>query len=255
MIVEYHREVKQNSEEDVKMIRRIIQIDREKCNGCGACAEACHEGAIAMVDGKAELMRDDYCDGLGDCLPACPTGAITFVEREAAAYDEQAVMENKQKKMRKEGMTLPCGCPGSQSRQIKRAEDPHAGAQCATQESRLSQWPVQIKLVPVNAPYFDGAKLLIAADCTAYAYAAFHERFMRGHITLVGCPKLDGVDYAEKLTEIIRENDVKSVTVVRMEVPCCGGLERAAVTALKNSGKFIPWQVVTVTLDGRLKEE
>ena len=256
MIVEYHREVKQNSEEDVKMIRRIIQIDREKCNGCGACAEACHEGAIAMVDGKAELMRDDdYCDGLGDCLPACPTGAITFVEREAAAYDEQAVMENKQKKMRKEGMTLPCGCPGSQSRQIKRAEDPHAGAQCAVQESRLSQWPVQIKLVPVNAPYFDGAKLLIAADCTAYAYAAFHERFMRGHITLVGCPKLDGVDYAEKLTEIIRENDVKSVTVVRMEVPCCGGLERAAVTALKNSGKFIPWQVVTVTLDGRLKEE
>ena len=255
MIVEYHREVKQNSEEDVKMIRRIIQIDREKCNGCGACAEACHEGAIAMVDGKAELMRDDYCDGLGDCLPACPTGAITFVEREAAAYDEQAVMENKQKKMRKEGMTLPCGCPGSQSRQIKRAEDPHAGAQCSAQEGRLSQWPVQIKLVPVNAPYFDGAKLLIAADCTAYAYAAFHERFMRGHITLVGCPKLDGVDYAEKLTEIIRENDVKSVTVVRMEVPCCGGLERAAVTALKNSGKFIPWQVVTVTLDGRLKEE
>ena len=255
MIVEYHREVKQNSEEDVKMIRRIIQIEREKCNGCGACAEACHEGAIAMVDGKAELMRDDYCDGLGDCLPACPTGAITFVEREAAAYDEQAVMENKQKKMRKEGMTLPCGCPGSQSRQIKRAEDPHAGAQCAVQESRLSQWPVQIKLVPVNAPYFDGAKLLIAADCTAYAYAAFHERFMRGHITLVGCPKLDSVDYAEKLTEIIRENDVKSVTVVRMEVPCCGGLERAAVTALKNSGKFIPWQVVTVTLDGRLKEE
>ncbi len=255
MIVEYHREVKQNSEEDVKMIRRIIQIDREKCNGCGACAEACHEGAIAMVDGKAELMRDDYCDGLGDCLPACPTGAITFVEREAAAYDEQAVMENKQKKMRKEGMTLPCGCPGSQSRQIKRVEESHAGAQCAAQESRLSQWPVQIKLVPVNAPYFDGAKLLIAADCTAYAYAAFHERFMRGHITLVGCPKLDSVDYAEKLTEIIRENDVKSVTVVRMEVPCCGGLERAAVTALKNSGKFIPWQVVTVTLDGRLKEE
>ena len=255
MIVEYHREVKQNSEEDVKMIRRIIQIDREKCNGCGACAEACHEGAIAMVDGKAKLMRDDYCDGLGDCLPACPTGAISFVEREAAAYDEQAVMENKQKKMRKAGMTLPCGCPGSQSRQIKREEDPHAGAQCAAQESRLSQWPVQIKLVPVNAPYFDGAKLLIAADCTAYAYAAFHERFMRGHITLVGCPKLDSVDYAEKLTEIIRENDVKSVTVVRMEVPCCGGLESAAVTALKNSGKFIPWQVVTVTLDGRLKEE
>ena len=237
------------------MIRRIIQIDKEKCNGCGACAQACHEGAIAMVDGKAKLMRDDYCDGLGDCLPACPTGAITFVEREAAAYDEQAVMENKKKKMRKEGMTLPCGCPGSQSRQIKHAEETHEEAHCVAQESRLSQWPVQIKLVPVNAPYFDGAKLLIAADCTAYAYAAFHERFIRGHITLVGCPKLDSVDYSEKLTEIIRENNIKSVTVVRMEVPCCGGLERAAITALKNSGKFIPWQVVTVTLDGRLKEE
>ena len=237
------------------MIRRIIQIDKEKCNGCGACAQACHEGAIAMVDGKAKLMRDDYCDGLGDCLPACPTGAITFVEREAAAYDEQAVMEIKKKKMQKEGMTLPCGCPGSQSRQIKHAEETHEEAHCAAQESRLSQWPVQIKLVPVNAPYFDGAKLLIAADCTAYAYAAFHERFIRGHITLVGCPKLDSVDYSEKLTEIISENNIKSVTVVRMEVPCCGGLERAAITALKNSGKFIPWQVVTVTLDGRLKEE
>lgn len=237
------------------MIRRIIQIDKEKCNGCGACAQACHEGAIAMVDGKAKLMRDDYCDGLGDCLPACPTGAITFVEREAAAYDEQAVMENKKKKMQKEGMTLPCGCPESQSRQINHAEETREEAHCAAQESRLSQWPVQIKLVPVNAPYFDGAKLLIAADCTAYAYAAFHERFIRGHITLVGCPKLDSVDYSEKLTEIIKENNIKSVTVVRMEVPCCGGLERAAITALKNSGKFIPWQVVTVTLDGRLKEE
>ena len=237
------------------MKRRIIEIDQDKCNGCGACAAACHEGAIAMVDGKARLMRDDYCDGLGDCLPTCPTGAITFVEREAAAYDEQAVMENKQRKMRKEGMTLPCGCPGSQSRQINQAEETHEDAHCAAQESRLSQWPVQIKLVPVNAPYFDGAKLLIAADCTAYAYAAFHERFIRGHITLVGCPKLDSVDYSEKLTEIIRENNIKRVTVVRMEVPCCGGLERAAITALKNSGKFIPWQVVTVTLDGRLKEE
>lgn len=252
MIVEYHREVKQNSEEDVKMIRRIIQIDREKCNGCGACAEACHEGAIAMVDGKAELMRDDYCDGLGDCLPACPTGAITFVEREAAAYDEQAVMENKQKKMRKEGMGLPCGCPGSQSWQIKRVEESHAGAQCAAQESRLSQWPVQIKLVPVNAPYFDGAKLLIAADCTAYAYANMHEEFMRGKITIIGCPKLDDVDYSEKLTQILRQNDIKSVTVLRMEVPCCGGLERAVVTALQNSGKMIPWQVVTFSVDGKI---
>ena len=237
------------------MKRRIIEIDQDKCNGCGACAAACHEGAIAMVDGKARLMRDDYCDGLGDCLPTCPTGAITFVEREAAAYDEQAVMENKQRKMRNEGMTLPCGCPGSQSRQIQHAEGGSTEMPRIEQTSRLSQWPVQIKLVPVNAPYFDGARLLIAADCTAYAYAAFHERFIKGHITLVGCPKLDSVDYSEKLTEIIRENNIKSVTVVRMEVPCCGGLENAAKKALRQSGKFIPWQVVTVTVDGRLKEE
>ena len=233
------------------MKRRIIHIDEEKCNGCGACAAACHEGAIAMVDGKARLIRDDYCDGLGDCLPACPAGAITFVEREAAAYDAEAVKENMMKK-RGSGHQ---GCPGSRLMTINRGESAASPSQPTEMQSRLRQWPVQIKLVPVNAPYFDGAKLLIAADCTAYAYAAFHERFMRGHITLVGCPKLDSVDYAEKLTEIIRENDVKSVTVVRMEVPCCGGLERAAVTALKNSGKFIPWQVVTVTLDGRLKED
>lgn len=237
------------------MKRRIIEIDRDKCNGCGACADACHEGAIAMVDGKAQLMRDDYCDGLGDCLPTCPTGAIAFVEREAVAYDEKAAMENKQKrmqeKMKKEGMTLPCGCPGTQSRRIERAE--HTETELSRESvSRLSQWPVQIKLVPVNAPYFDGAKLLIAADCTAYAYAAFHERFIKGHITLVGCPKLDNADYSEKLTEIIKNNDIKSVTVVRMEVPCCGGLEHAAVTALKNSGKFIPWNVVTVSTDGRI---
>ena len=237
------------------MKRRIIEIDENKCNGCGACADACHEGAIAMVAGKAKLMRDDYCDGLGDCLPTCPTGAITCVEREAAAYDEQAVMENKQRKMRKEGMTLPCGYPGSQSRNIQRQDAPTVETPQAQQTSRLSQWPVQIKLVPVNAPYFDGARLLIAADCTAYAYAAFHERFIKGHITLVGCPKLDSVDYSEKLTEIIRENNIKSVTVVRMEVPCCGGIELAAKKALQQSGKFIPWQVVTVTVDGRLVEE
>ena len=237
------------------MKRRIIHIEESRCNGCGLCAAACHEGAIEMVNGKARLTREDYCDGLGDCLPACPTGAITFVEREAAAYDEQAVMENKQRKMRKEGMTLPCGCPGSQSRNIQRPEAPAVETPQAQQTSRLSQWPVQIKLVPVNAPYFDGARLLIAADCTAYAYAAFHERFIKGHITLVGCPKLDSVDYSEKLTEIIRENDIKSVTVVRMEVPCCGGLELAAKKALQQSGKFIPWQVVTVTVDGRLVEE
>ena len=231
------------------MKRRIIQIDKDKCNGCGACAAACHEGAIAMVDGKAQLMRDDYCDGLGDCLPACPTGAISFVEREAAAYNEKAVLENKQKKMREQGMSLHGGCPGMRMKTIR-----HKGSEVVADApvSRLSQWPVQIKLVPYNAPYFDGAKLLIAADCTAYAYAAFHERFIKGHITLIGCPKLDSIDYSEKLTEIISNNDIKSVTVVRMEVPCCGGLEQAAKTALQKSGKFIPWQVVTIGTDGTI---
>ena len=232
------------------MKRRIIEIDQDKCNGCGACAAACHEGAIAMVDGKARLMRDDYCDGLGDCLPACPTGAISFVEREAAAYDEAAVLANKQQEMQREGMHLHGGCPGARMKTLRHDEPAEAAPTAA--QSRLSQWPVQIKLVPVNAPYFDGAKLLIAADCTAYAYAAFHERFIRGHITLIGCPKLDGVDYAEKLTEIIRSNDIKSVTIVRMEVPCCGGLAHAAKTALHSSGKFIPWQVVTISTDGKI---
>ena len=235
------------------MKRRIIEIDRETCNGCGACADACHEGAIAMVDGKAALMRDDYCDGLGDCLPACPTGAISFVEREAAAYDEQAVLAHKQEKMRAEGKSLPCGCPGSRSRRIEHTDGGEAPLREAV--SRLAQWPVQIKLAPVNAPYFSGAKLLIAADCTAYAYAAFHERFIKGHITLIGCPKLDAVDYSEKLTEILLRNDIKSVTVVRMEVPCCGGLEHAAKTALQKSGKFLPWQVVTLSTDGRILDE
>ena len=235
------------------MKRRIIEIDRETCNGCGACAAACHEGAIAMVDGKAALMRDDYCDGLGDCLPACPTGAISFVEREAAAYDEQAVLAHKQEKIRAERKSLPCGCPGSRSRRIEHTDGGEAPLREAV--SRLAQWPVQIKLAPVNAPYFSGAKLLIAADCTAYAYAAFHERFIKGHITLVGCPKLDAVDYSEKLTEILLRNDIKSVTVVRMEVPCCGGLEHAAKTALQKSGKFLPWQVVTLSTDGRILDE
>ena len=228
------------------MIRRIIEIDQEKCNGCGACAEACHEGAIAMVDGKAKLMRDDYCDGLGDCLPGCPTGAISFVEREAAAYDEAAVLAAKAKK----GQTLPCGCPGTQAKAIHHAKE--AAVSCAPQESQLRQWPVQIKLVPVNAPWFDGAKLLVAADCTAYAYANFHQDFIRGHITLVGCPKLDSVDYSEKLTEILKNNDIRSVTVVRMEVPCCGGMENAVKKALLASGKLIPWSVVTVSTDGRI---
>lgn len=234
------------------MIRKIIHIDDEKCNGCGACAAACHEGAIGMVDGKAKLMRDDYCDGLGDCLPACPTGAITFTEREAAAYDEAAV---KAAKHEKHGDVLPCGCPGTQSKRIEHGSCDCVSEPQAERPSRLSQWPVQIKLVPVNAPYFAGAKLLIAADCTAYAYAGFHERFIKGHITLIGCPKLDSVDYAEKLTQIIQNNDIKSVAVVRMEVPCCGGLENAVKTALQNSGKFIPWQVVTISIDGKILDE
>ena len=230
------------------MIRKIIQIDEEKCNGCGACASACHEGAIGVVDGKAKLLRDDYCDGLGDCLPACPTGAISFVEREAAAYDEAAVLAVKAKKEQ----PLPCGCPGSAAKAIKRHEA--VSVTTALQESELRQWPVQIKLAPVNAPWFDGAKLLVAADCTAYAYASFHQDFIKGHITLVGCPKLDAVDYAIKLTEIIRNNDIHSVTVVRMEVPCCGGIENAVKTALHDSGKFIPWNVVTIATDGSIIE-
>ena len=225
------------------MKRRIIQIDEEKCNGCGACAKACHEGAIAMVDGKAKLMRDDYCDGLGDCLPACPMDAIHFVEREAAAYNEAAVLAAKAHK------AAHTGCPGARMRQMNHGDAPVTAQK---RPSQLSQWPCQIKLAPVNAPYFDGCELLIAADCTAYAYAAFHERFIRGHITLVGCPKLDDVDYSEKLTAIIRSNDIQEVTVVRMEVPCCGGLENAAKRALQASGKFIPWQVVTISTDGRI---
>ena len=228
------------------MVRKIIHIDQEKCNGCGACASACHEGAIAMVNGKAQLLRDDYCDGLGDCLPACPTGAITFTQREAAPYDEAAVQAHLARK--KEEAPLPCGCPGSQSRAIHREESPAAAG--AVVSSQLRQWPVQIKLAPVNAPYFDGADLLIAATCSAFAYGDFHRDFIRGRITLVGCPKLDGVDYAEKLAEIIRNNDVKSVTVARMEVPCCGGLELMVKNALQSAGKWIPWQVVTISCAG-----
>ena len=228
------------------MIRRIIHIDEEKCNGCGICAAACHEGAIGMVGGKAHLLRDDYCDGLGDCLPTCPTGAITFVEREAAAYDEAAVLAAKAKKEEK----LPCGCPGTAAKAIHRTQEP--AAVCAAPMSQLRQWPVQIKLAPVNAPWFDGAKLLVAADCTAYAYANFHQDFIKGRITLVGCPKLDSVDYSEKLTDILKNNDIRSVTVVRMEGPCCGGIENAVKKALQNSGRLIPWNVVTISPDGRI---
>lgn len=215
------------------MIRKIIQIDEEKCNGCGLCADACHEGAIEMVNGKAKLMRDDYCDGLGDCLPTCPTNAISFVEREAAAYDEEAVKRHLSN---------------------RKTSSNRSTANTSSVESQLRQWPVQIKLAPVNAPYFDGARLLIAADCTAYAYGNFHQDFIRGKVTLIGCPKLDAVDYTEKLTEIIKNNNIKDVTIVRMEVPCCGGIEHAAAEALKNSGKWIPWQVVTISIEGDILE-
>lgn len=270
------------------MVRRVIHIDQEKCNGCGICANACHEGAIGIVDGKAQLLRDDYCDGLGDCLPTCPTGAITFVEREAAAYDEAAVKAHMERRKQEQAATqssdthssavqeasASTGCPGSRARQIVHAETPaftgcpgsrsqqidhaeeaaEAAAPCSMQ-SQLTNWPVQIKLAPVRAPYFNHARLLIAADCTAYAYANFHQEFLKGKVALIGCPKLDDVDYSEKLTEIIRNNDIQSVTIVRMEVPCCGGLQHAAMTALQNSGKFIPWQVVTISIDGKILDQ
>lgn len=237
------------------MVRKIIEIKEEKCNGCGACAAACHEGAIEMVNGKAKLMRDDYCDGLGDCLPQCPTGAISFIEREAAAYDEKAVLEHKKRKEQKDREKQEFhGCPGHRMKRFDRRENGQAPEAEGRLQSQLAQWPCQIRLVPVKAPYFDGAKLLIAADCAAYAYANLHRDFMKGRITVIGCPKLDGVDYSEKLERILAENDIRSVTVVRMEVPCCGGLEHAAVTALKNSGKFIPWQVITISTDGKLMD-
>jgi ferredoxin len=231
-----------------EMVRRIIEIDEAKCNGCGACADACHEGAIGMVDGKAKLLRDDYCDGLGDCLPTCPTGAIRFVEREAAAYDEAAVLAAQAKKK----AATPCGCPGSAAKVLERQVKKEAAVSATAVESQLRQWPVQIKLAPVKAPYFDGAKLLIAADCSAYAYANFHQDFIKDHITLIGCPKLDAVDYSEKLTEILRENAFRSVTVVRMVVPCCGGIEQAVRNALAKSGKCIPWSVATIGTNGEI---
>ena len=237
------------------MIRKIIHIDEDKCNGCGLCATACHEGAIDIIDGKAKLVRENFCDGFGDCLPGCPTGAITFEEREAPAYDEAAVQESKKKKELQEKMKHlhEGGCPGSRMRMLEQPGE--AGSNIAEpmrQAPQLRNWPVQIKLAPLNAPYVNNAKLLIAADCTAYAYANFHQEFMRGKVTLVGCPKLDAVDYSEKLTEIIRSNEIQEVTIVRMEVPCCGGLEMATKKALQASGKFIPWQVVTISIDGKI---
>lgn len=248
------------------MIRRIVHIDEEKCNGCGACANACHEDAIAMIDGKARLIKDDYCDGLGDCLPACPMDAIKIIEREAEEYDEAAVKARiAAKKMAENAKKNKAGvhvCPGSMARSLQHTQTENvkaddcssAGNGSKKTVSRLGQWPVQIKLVPTSAPYFDGANLLVAADCTAYAYANFHEDFIKNHITLIGCPKLDDIDYSEKLTEIIKNNDIKSVKIVRMEVPCCGGLQNAVVNALKNSDKMIPWQVVTISCDGKILE-
>lgn len=232
-----------------EMIRRIIKIDEKKCIGCGICATACHEGAIEMIDGKAKLTREDYCDGLGDCLPTCPTDAITFEERESLAYNEAAVLAAKKNA---ETNVLPCGCPGMQSKALH-----HEICDCSDQKAEgisscLSQWPVQIKLVPINAPYFNGANLLIAADCTAYAYGDFHRNFIKNRITLIGCPKLDDIDYSDKLSAIIKANDIKSITVIRMEVPCCGGIEMAAKRALHASGKMIPCQVITISTDGQI---
>lgn len=231
------------------MLRKIITIDQEKCNGCGLCAQACHEQAIVMADGKATLLRDDYCDGLGDCLPVCPTNAITFEVREAAAYDEAAVLANKAS----QEAALPCGCPGTQARLLHHSTT--AATATTSRNSELQQWPVQIKLVNPRASYLQNSRLLIAADCTAFAYGDFHSKFIKNHITLIGCPKLDSEDYIHKLTEILLVNDIKSVTVVRMEVPCCGGIEHSVKTALQQSGKFIPWQVVTISTDGQILEE
>lgn len=237
----------------IDMKRKIVKIDEDKCIGCGLCVTACHEGALQMIDGKAKLISDAYCDGLGDCLPECPTGAITIEEREAAAFDTEAVKENMAKRAAA-GFPPSGGCPGSRARGLVRKEAAPAPFDNSPATSELQQWPVQIKLVPTNAPYFSNASLLIAADCTAFAYANFHKDFMRNRITLIGCPKLDAVDYSDKLTAIIQNNSIKNITVLRMEVPCCGGIEFAVKKALMNSGKMIPWQIVTVTTDGQILE-
>ena len=238
------------------MKRKIIKIDEAKCNGCGLCVDACHEGALQLINGKAKLVSDSYCDGLGACLPECPTDAIMIEEREAAAFDEAAALKNMEAK--KETPAVPplaCGCPGTHAKTITKTVPATAAISTNEKvESQLKQWPCQIKLVPVNAPYLHNAQLLIAADCTAYAYGNLHQDFMRNKITLIGCPKLDEGDYSEKLTALLRQNEIKSITVLRMEVPCCGGLEQAVKKALLNSGKMIPWQVVTISTDGQILE-
>lgn len=236
------------------MLRKIIKIDEDLCNGCGLCANACQEGAIAVINGKAKLIRDDYCDGLGNCLPVCPTGAISFEEREAAEYDEESVQAHKAAEKPQASPCTSGGCPGSRAKSIVRDYVPSKPV-AAESESQLMQWPVQIKLIPVKAPYLENANLLIAADCTAYAYGGFHNKFMKSRITLIGCPKLDEGSYAEKLTEILKQNNIRSVSIVRMEVPCCGGLENAAKSALANCGKLIPWSVHTISTDGRILDE
>ncbi len=240
------------------MKRNIVKIDEEKCIGCGLCVDACHEGALQLIDGKARLVSESYCDGLGACLPECPSGAITIEEREADAFDEAAVKEHTELKKNEAPATLACGCPGTQAKTIERKEETAPSAAAAGQtaaESQLRQWPCQIKLVPVDAPYFANAHLLVATDCTAYAYAGIHNDFMRNKITIIGCPKLDDIDYTEKLTGILKAHDIKSVTLLRMEVPCCGGMANAVKQALINSGKMIPWRIVTITTDGRIAEE
>jgi len=241
------------------MKRKIVKIDEEKCTGCGLCVDACHEGALRLVDGKAKLVSESYCDGLGACLPECPAGAITLEERDATAFDEEAVKKHMPARQNPMIERLACGCPGTLARIIEQPENPApdipAAGNTAPPVSQLRQWPCQIKLVPVHAPYFDNACLLVAADCTAYAYAGVHNDFMRNKITIIGCPKLDNIDYTEKLTGILKAHEFKSVTVLRMEVPCCGGIASAVKQALINSGKMIPWRVVTVTTDGKIMEE
>ncbi len=252
------------------MLRKIIKIDEDKCNGCGLCAKACLEGAIGIIDGKAKLLRDDYCDGLGNCLPVCPTDAISFEEREAAEFDEEAVKKHMEtqnssscncpgtaaRTIEKEPETLACGCPGTHAKAIERKDESSRKSEVlAEPKSQLNQWPAQIKLVSPNAAYFKNAQLLIAADCTAFAYGNLHNKFMKNKITLIGCPKLDDTDYSDKLAAILANNDIKSITVLRMKVPCCGGIVHFTTEALKKSGKMIPWQIVTISTDGKIIED